>query len=192
MYDLINEALATIRHFRPLWAERYTLDSPWSEAQVTAFESLHRCRLPEEYRNFLLLCGVAGPGPDYGIFAPNQHFPGSGFDGCLGDDPDLGGSFPYTDAWNDLPEDETTLPEDYFSSRHCPGSFIISDRGCALWGRLIITGPSAGQIWHDDRADGWGLRPHIAADGTRYTFLRWYREWLDAELFRYGHAGNPK
>lgn len=192
MYDRINESLATIRHFRPLWVRRYTLDSVWTEARVATFESRYQCRLPEDYRGFLLHCGVAGPGPDDGIFAPDQHFSGSGYKDCLCDDPDLGMSFPFPEEWNNLPEGALTLPDDYFSARHCPGSIVISDRGCGLWGRLIVTGSCAGQVWHDGRADGWGFRPHVASDGRRYTFLRWYCEWLDAEVYRYGHKGSPR
>ena len=192
MYDQINASLATLRHFRPAWSERYSLDAAWSEDKVAAFESLHHCRLPDEYREFLLRVGVAGAGPDYGLFAPDQHFTGSGYEECWCDDPDLSQPFPHRDAWN-VPHDSLDdLDVSYYTSQHCPGSLMISDRGCALLSRIIITGPLAGQIWHDDRGDGAGLHPCLSEDGQRMSFLRWYLDWLDAEVYRYGHAGNPR
>jgi hypothetical protein len=192
MYDRINESLATIRRFRPAWADRYSLEAPWAESQVAAFESRHRCRLPDEYRGFILHVGAAGAGPDYGLFAPDQHFSGSGYEDCLCDDPDLGIPFPHSGAWNECPPREMESDDDYFSSRHSSGSLIIGDRGCALWTRLIVTGPCAGQIWHEDRAEGLGLRPLLTSIGSRLTFLSWYIDWLDTEVYQYGHAGNPR
>lgn len=199
MFDHINHSLATIRHFRPAWKDRYSLDPLWEEQRVTDFENQHLCRLPEDYRNFLLLCGSGGPGPNDVLFAPDQHFTGSGHEECLGDDPDLSLAFPHTEAWNDSPpnasdgaEAEEDWQADYFSSRHSSGSLIISDQGCGLWIRLIITGPLAGEIWLDDRADGDGLRPLFDADGNRVHFLKWHTDWLEAEVHRYGHAGTPR
>lgn len=192
MYDKINDQLAKIRRHRPLWTERYTLDPAWAHEKVEAFESLHQCKLPEEYREFLIQCGVAGPGPDFGLYGPDQHFTGSGYEECFEDNPDLSIPFPYSDVWNDVPDDESKLSEQYFGAKYCPGSILISDRGCAMWDRLIITGPCAGEIWHDDRVDQKGLRPHVDTDGNRYTFLKWYCEWLDLEFYQFGHEGRPR
>ncbi len=192
MYEHIKASLASLLHFRPAWSDRYSLDEPWHETKISAFEVLHGCRLPHDYRNFLLHVGGAGAGPDYGLFPPDQHFTGSGYEECWCDDPDLSQPFPHHDAWN-LPHDSLEeLDASYYMTQHCPGSLLIGDRGCALTTRIVITGPLAGHIWHDDRADGDGLRPCIATDGQRLTFLRWYHDWLDAEVYRYGHAGNPR
>ena len=192
LYEHINESLAAIRRHRPVWRERYSLDPPWTIERLAEFERKHRCNLPEEYRGFLLHVGIAGTGPDYGLFAPHQHFSGSGFEGCLDDDPDLSIPFPHEKSWNDLPEGLIDWDNDYFSSRHSNGSLIISDRGCALWTRLIVTGPLAGQIWYEDRADGLGLRPALAPDGSTYRFLQWYIDWLDLEFYQYGHEGQAR
>ncbi len=187
----INETLAAIRSFRPGWRERYLMEPCMPEQELLAFELAHSCVLPTDYREFLRLVGSAGPGPDCGIFSPLQHFPGSGFEDCLEDAVDLSLSFPHSEAWNGLTglEEGDEDWKDSFHPRHVPGSLIIGDRGCGSWTRIIITGPLAGEIWYDERADSGGLLPALSADGERLTFLPWYLNWLEAVAWRYAHAG---
>jgi hypothetical protein len=42
----------------------------------------------------------------------------------------------------------------------------------------VVTGPQAGHVWHDQRADrlGW------ATSNTR--FAEWYLDWLEDEIAR--------
>jgi hypothetical protein len=186
----INDSLACIRHYRPAWRDEYMMEPPLSEAQIVSFENQHRCRLPQEYREFLMHVGDGGAGPENGLFRLGEHLPGSGHEGCMEDAVALSTPFPQSGSWNELPPaDSSSFDEIYFSPRHADGSLLISDRGCALWTRLIITGPSAGQIWYDSRADHAGLYPLTRADGTRLTFLVWYLGWITPRLKRYGHDG---
>ena len=61
-----------------------------------------------------------------------------------------------------------------------------SHHNCALRDWLVITGPEAGQVWHDERVDQGGLWPYESADGRRVMFTEWYLDWLDEALGRFG------
>jgi hypothetical protein len=41
---------------------------------------------------------------------------------------------------------------------------------------LIVAGPSAGQIWHDEPGIGWW--PWLDAKDKPMSFLGWYLSWL--------------
>jgi hypothetical protein len=188
----INEGLARIREFRPLWKDEYSANPVLTPEEIVAFEEKHSCRLPEAYREFLLHVGNGGAGPVWGLSRLGQHF--SDYDNIhdeeesFEDDADLSKPFPHKQAWNDedCPDDDA-----YFGDKHVAGSMIIADRGCNLSTRLIITGPCAGEIWDDDRPDREGIQPQIAPDGSRYQFLPWYMDWLARRVHQYGHKGNP-
>ena len=178
---------------------RFTLNPPVSEATVREFETKHAIQLPQDYRRFLLEVGNGGAGPYYGLFKLGEADSGFGHsswtegDGFVGD---LSEPFPHTEAWNDLngkPDDEseneeiyeeqlTSFEERYFASANINGAIPICHLGCALRQWLIVTGPEAGNVWGDDRADWEGLSPLIGKTGDRVTFYQWYRNWLDEAL----------
>ena len=73
----------------------------------------------------------------------------------------------------------------------------ICDYGCALYGKLILTGPYRGRVWNlsGDAAyygpfgGAEGLHDEFAPcedeptdDPRDYTFLEWYESWLDGQL----------
>jgi hypothetical protein len=192
VFEEINESLARIRQFRPLWKDDYSLGPVLSLEEVENFERAHFCRLPQDYREFLMRVGNGGAGPEWGLSALGQHFPDSGHEECLEDDPDLSRPFPHREAWNAIPDSRESEEELYFRPTHAVGSMTINDRGCALSTRIVVTGPLAGEIWCDDRADGGGIHPHLAPDGSHYQFLPWYRDWLSRRMHQYGHKGNPR
>jgi len=180
---------------------QFRITQPLSEATVREFEKKHAIQLPQDYRCFLLEVGNGGAGPYYGLFRLGETDSGWGHsswaegDGFVGD---LSKPFPHTEAWNDLtgkPHDEneneeiyeqqvTAFEERYFTSANVNGAIPICHIGCALRQWLIVTGPEAGNVWCDDRADWKGLFPLIGKTGGRVTFYRWYRDWLD-EALRY-------
>jgi len=177
---------------------QFQLHPPLSEADVCAFEAAYRIRLPEEYRMFLLHVGSGGAGPGYGLFTFHQMDDdddmtrweeGDGFVGVLAR------PFPYTDAWNNLtdqPDDEAMENEeeyeaqlDAFEARYyasLDGAIPLCHLGCALRQWLVVSGPEAGHIWADDRADYAGLSPLTTDGADRVSFYDWYRGWLDAAL----------
>lgn len=48
-------------------AHQFAMHAPITEHDLTAFESKHGVRLPEDYRAFLLAVGNGGAGPYYGL-----------------------------------------------------------------------------------------------------------------------------
>ncbi len=66
-----------------------------------------------------------------------------------------------------------------FSPDRTVGAIVISHLGCAARQWLIITGPEAGRIWSDNRADDEDLAPLLDQHGAPMTFGRWYLNWLD-------------
>jgi hypothetical protein len=62
------------------------------------------------------------------------------------------------------------------------GAIPIAELGCALSEWLVVTGPEAGHVWCDFRADYRGIRPLALGTLERVTFLQWYGHWLDGAL----------
>lgn len=192
----------------------YELLAPLSEEEVAAFEEDLGVTLPGDYRAFVTQLGSAGAGPFYGLFPLGEMDDGESWEETefVGD---LARPFPYTQAWNwpaerlealDDAEDEEEESE-YFAP--IDGAFPIVQEGCALRDLLVVTGPEAGNVWHDARADHGGLVPWgegapaanvggrvwtptcfgpfaagedlpPAAPRPRMTFLDWYERWLSA------------
>jgi hypothetical protein len=179
---------------------RFRINPPLTEQEVAVFEARHRITFPADYRGFLIHVGNGGAGPAYGLFPlgttgdtsvdPDPWEEGDRFIGVLSE------PFPHTRPWNDLTgkpafnedredeqewEDEynrrlSAWEETYFNPANINGAIPICHLGCALRQWLVITGPEAGSVWDDLRADYNGLRP------TGFTFFQWYRSWLDGLL----------
>jgi hypothetical protein len=204
-YDFMRKAVAALakrdREFMHFGASRhrYRFNPPLAEREVIAFERRYGIRLPEDYRSFLIDVGNGGAGPHYGVFRLGE------LDGLDDDEPWCEGEFvgllrepwPHRGPWN-LLEGELHVPvglrpdelEAAFNARDLKywnealvaGAIPICHHGCALRDWLVVTGPEAGQVWHDSRADGRGLRPCEGADGRRQTFMDWYLDWLNGAL----------
>jgi hypothetical protein len=177
---------------------QFRLNSPLSEKEVCAFEKHHGIQLPDDYRTFLLRVGNGGAGPDYGLFKLGEMDDGPDFDSFIGD---LSQPFLHTEAWNDLTGEPDELPDDadeeieaeyerqleafdevYWNPHIMDGAIPICHQGCALRLWLVVSGPEKGNIWEDNRADTAGIKPLQTDTKTRFTFLEWYRAWLDEAL----------
>lgn len=175
-------------------AHSFRLNPSSSEAEVLAFETTHGILLPADYREFLIKIGNGGAGPFYGIFPlgfADHVFDVAQWhenDGLVGD---LSDAFPFTTEWNDLtgmPDDDLAASERYeqmevFEERYWSldlinGSIPICHIGCAIRIYLVITGPEAGYLWEDRRAEYKGIKPLMLRDGSKATFATWYKEWL--------------
>jgi len=181
-------------------SHHFRLNLPLTEARVTAFETMHGISLPQDYRLFLLLVGNGGAGPYYGLFRLGEM--DDGFDFAPWEEGVIVGKlaapFPHRAAWNDLtgePDDRLAEEDEeaherllnafedrYWDSASVNGAIPICHVGCALRQWLVVTGPEAGNVWFDRRADRGGLFPLVGSHGERVTFLRWYRDWLDEAL----------
>lgn len=186
-------------------AHEFILNPPLPEEEVRDFEARHRIRLPAEYLGFLIHVGNGGAGPYYGLFKLGEidggweNVPWKENDGLVGT---LAEPFPHTEAWNDLTGAPEYNPPDgddpeweneyerqldafeavYFAPYQVDGAIPICHLGCALRQWLVVTGPEAGNVWCDYRADRRGLFPLRLGGRERVTFLQWYRSWLDDAL----------
>jgi hypothetical protein len=170
-----------------------------TEESLCRFERQHRVQLPGDYRAYLAQLGNGGAGPFYGIF-PLGLFDGAGDHEAAWEEGDgivgiLAEPFPHQEAWN-LPSERLhppatfasdaeqsawfdALDAKYWSPALVNGAFPICHHGCALRTYLVVTGPEAGRVWFDRRAEYEGLQPHLDGDGSHMTFAAWYGRWLD-------------
>jgi hypothetical protein len=175
---------------------RYELAPVWSAEDVEKFEDVWKVTLPGDYRAFLMQAGSSGAGPYYGLVRPED-----GIYADLDHKDELNqvsGSFPYTEAWNDVVvwgesppsrEEMQALEEAYFSTEHSAGMLSISNFGCGVSINLVVNGQSYGEIWVDDRSSDYGIHPdHYFGNTERLTFLDWYETWLDRSLEKMGGA----
>jgi len=66
-----------------------------------------------------------------------------------------GGAFPLSAEWRGNPGERF---DEAAERARVAGSLVIAEAGCGEFVRLVVTGPSAGQIWFDDMT--WDhLRP---------------------------------
>ena len=177
----------------------YELNAPLTEADVAAFEQRYAVRLPADYRNFLIYAGNGGAGPHYGVFRLGETENGDGTSlpwraGKYG--AALRQPWPHRAPWNlrEEWEDTLSLPDEtrhaartewdarYSDPAMVTGAFPICNLGCGLRDWLMVTGPEAGHVWRDARAEVGGLIPYEREDGHRWTFMDWYLHWLNGAL----------
>jgi hypothetical protein len=92
----------------------------------------------------------------------------------------VGRPFPFKKNWNLSKKELAKLdhPNADWSSyiAATDGAIPVCDAGCGSHWWLVVSGPQAGRVWHDRRADrlGW--------TSANVTFSEWYLEWLDAAI----------
>jgi HEAT repeats/SMI1 / KNR4 family (SUKH-1) len=173
---------------------RFFLAEPIGEEAILLFENQHGVRLPEDYRQFLMLAGGSGGGPYYGILP--------------------------LDKWDDANGGRNTLPADYLA-RPCPlvpgtkakltaransesgvdprdellqGSIALAHQGCSYYSILIVSGEARGRVAYISLDD-----PEYVYFPENLNFLSWYERWLDELLagyntmwFGYGALGTEE
>jgi hypothetical protein len=136
---------------------RYRVGPALSEGELTAFESAHRVKLPDDYRHFLATVGNGGAGPFYGL-EPLSSF-----------GRDLAEPFPLTQATDALTEKEQAqLPD----RDNYGGVLEFCHQGCGIYSYLVVNGSTYGTIWDG----GEEFYP------TGLSFSAWYRSWLERAL----------
>lgn len=189
-------------------AHWYDLNPPLSEEEVAQVEAEHQCRFPDEYRRFITEIGNGGAGPAYGVFplGMQDEFHGlASWDATFQLIGDLSKPFPWERAWNlpgdfwaqhpnptaDTPIDEEDrmnevwdrkLETQYYATSIMDGAIPICHEGCALRNWLVVTGPLAGTVWRDLRADYKGIEPFMNENGTRMGFTDWYLHWVEQNI----------
>ncbi|WP_395317347.1 SMI1/KNR4 family protein [Variovorax sp. UC74_104] len=191
-------------------AHWYDLNPPLSEEEVAQMEAKYRCRFPNEYRRFITAIGNGGAGPAYGVFplGMQDEFHGlTSWDAKFSLIGDLSKPFPWEHAWNlstdfwaqqpnptaDTRTDEEDrmnevwdrkLETQYYATSIMDGAIPVCHEGCALRNWLVVTGPLAGTVWRDLRADYKGIEPFMNENGTRMGFNDWYLQWVEQNIQR--------
>jgi SMI1 / KNR4 family (SUKH-1) len=158
---------------------RYRLGPTLTETAVRRFEAMHEISFPPSYRTFLLEVGDGGAGPYYGLFRhdgseenwkprrlPCQYEPGS-----------LARPFPHISGFS-IPDPvppcavHPSAAADGEDPCWWNGSITVSEIGCGAFCRLVVTGPTTGQVWFEDFDSEDLLSPGP-------DFYEWYMSWLE-------------
>lgn len=164
---------------RKLATTRVKHGPPLPEKALRAWEKTHRVRLPEEYRQFLLVVGDGGDGlwplrrEDFAAKDTGEAERARGAEVRRR----LRHPFPLLEAWEGPPSDLSWADDERVEETYRPlerGALELRDDGCAHLWWLIISGPAAGQVWRVSWPEALGP---AAPD-----FLTWYEAWLDERL----------
>lgn len=161
----------------------YELNPSIGLNELEAVETRFGCRLPDDYRHFLLTIGNGGAGPGYGLFSLEKALEYGG---------DLSKPFRRPDA----PYDPEANDRD--------GLLMLSTSGCAYDDFLVTGGKERGYVWSwiERSNNAYGLVPTIkkvrpygsgsdaawiqqfydAPDSEKETFSQWYDNWLNAPI----------
>jgi hypothetical protein len=154
---------------------KFKLGVPLPEAVVTEFEDRHEVALPPAYRLFVTGLGDGGAGPGYHLSSLSiSSRPGCRPGHLARPSPYLPGPR-YLGDWEQRHEDPPG-PDQMFLR----GTLLISDHGCSLVTRLVVTGPARGRLLNLDYEGPVG--PYVVEDAD---FLAWYERWLDEALAGY-------
>lgn len=171
---------------------QYKLNAPVDPVTLARAEELIGGRLPEDYREFLLL-GNGGAGPYYGVLPLEESL--ARIEEMYGDLTSLGQDSPLSETvdfgklcnsppdWRDHlaraaadPAYAACYDEQqivYLSEPWCNGKLPIVDYGCGDYFFLIVRGPMRGTVWYDSLASTSGLFDMHTA------FMPFYKRWLD-------------
>lgn len=187
----------------------FALNPPLPKADVAAFEREHGVQLPADYRRFLTVVGNGGAGPHQGLFPLGQHMvmrrlePRRAGGGSVGIPSQ---PFRHSRRWNRVAgkPDADAIPASecdaameawqaaYFDCRLMDGAVPLADLGCGLSEWLVGTGPEAGSVWGDYRADERGIVLLGIGELPCVGLAAWYLSWLDEALAALdGHPGRP-
>ncbi|MFF9060227.1 SMI1/KNR4 family protein [Streptomyces sp. NPDC014882] len=154
---------------------RYALAPRLPEAEIRKFEECHGVGLPGEYRSFVAEVGDGPAGPCHGLMPlilPRPQPGEAGEEWAVDDEWEedrqpgrLAGAFPLTG-----PRPVRIGPAADALTR---GTLMLAEQGCGIGVRLVLNGPSAGQVWQID--PDWGGFVPVSPD-----FRTWYTDWLES------------
>lgn len=177
------------RDARPFGAETSGIEPlhpPLTEDEVAAIEARLGVALPEEYRGFITRVGDGGAGPAYGLFRLSTALREAKADRY----PELLATpFPHVETWNpdkdpaviafwdSADRGEVSEGDQHLqSAREGAGTLPLCDEGCGYLHLLVVTGPTRGTMWVDNRGVDAGFSP------MGVTFIEWYERWIDDVL----------
>jgi hypothetical protein len=153
--------------------------------ELANFEQRFGVTLPEEYREFIKKVSNGGTGPLCGLLTLEESIEVTRRVGVGLEDDIFSTEFPHVSSynpaenpyWDDLSDqlDRNEISsEDFFSEYRyvSAGTLPIFSGGCGTYARLVITGPSRGQIWGDDEHNENGYVP------VERDFITWIEKFL--------------
>ncbi len=199
---LLNKAKAVDKYCYQFGAKshQYQWNPPASVEEVEEFEQKIGVRLPEEYRDFLLLAGNGGAGPYYGLFSLQKILYWLEDDIDFKKEPVLypGIEIPqeyYEDEDEDKykykyeDEDEELDDEEYDCAHmiddeeqendsetegedYLQGCIPIGSQGDSYFMYLLLSGPNEGRVVYVESELTYVFFPR------EQGFLAWYKRWL--------------
>ncbi|MGW0855771.1 SMI1/KNR4 family protein [Streptomyces sp. NPDC002690] len=164
---------------------RYALAPRLTETEIRAFEEFHGIALPVEYRSFVAEVGDGPAGPAHGLMP----LVSLGAEAAEEDEA--------AEADEAAEEDDRAVDDEWAEDRRpgrlsepfpltgplpgrigapgleelTPGTLMLAEEGCAMFLRLVLNGPYAGEVWCVD-PDWGGFTP------VSPGFRAWYGGWL--------------
>ncbi|MFD6426348.1 SMI1/KNR4 family protein [Streptomyces sp. NPDC060198] len=152
---------------------RYAIEPRLTETEIRAFEEFHGIALPAEYRSFVAEVGDGPAGPAHGLMPLVS----------LGAEAAVDDERAVDDEWAE-DRRQGRLSEPFPLTGPLPGrigapgleeltsgTLMLAEEGCAMFLRLILNGPYAGEVWRID-PDWGGFTP------VSPGFRAWYGSWL--------------
>ena len=188
----LQQAISTFGHSGngPFGADlhRFHVKSPLEISEIERFESQFEVTLPIDYRIFLCQVGDGGAGPAYGIFSLNTAVP---YQRRSTPQDILKTPFPHRDSFNPFKDDDPYYDEidrklesgeiteseaDWLMEYETSGTIALCHEGCGHLHRLVVSGPSRGEMWMDSTCSDQGYF------SLQASFLDWYERWVDQIL----------
>lgn len=162
--------------------------APLSIPDLEKFEDRYEVKLPDSYRAFITQVANGGVGPAYGMFSLDRALECRLSESPIKVVPDdiLKVPFKHISAYNldrddeviaifeqadtgEITEEELDNYELYLTA----GTLTLCHEGCGYLHRLVVSGPTRGQMWLDGTVSEQGYYP------LGVSFLEWYEKWLD-------------
>lgn len=184
--DLLEKAKSVDKYCRQFGAKshQYQWNPPASVEEVEDFEQKIGVRLPEEYRNFLLLAGNGGAGPYYGLFSLQKTLYWLEDDMDPKKEPVLypGIEIPQEDEFEDEDDEEEWAPMSEEDEQEndpetegeswLQGCIPIGSQGDSYFMYLLLSGPNEGRVVYVESELTYVFFPR------EQGFLAWYQRWL--------------
>jgi len=157
-------------------SHKYKLNPVINPKELDEFESLHKVRLPEDFRLFLMELGNGGAGPYYGIYPLKKQYAPSktGLD-CVYH-PEM-----TDEEWNELYELDDLEIDGQLSEwdeKTCRGNLSLGTQGCTYDMSLVVAGENKGRVYYEIEDE----KPFFVFESN---FLDWYERWLDEIIAGY-------
>lgn len=159
------------------------LNSPISQNNLEALEQKYQVVFPEDYRLFLLNVANGGAGPGYGLEDIES---GISYQRVFYPQDILSRAFKHQEEYNyyndpELDELEKLLDDGHISEADfdlqleylTAGTLVLCHEGCGHLYRLVVTGPTRGQVWIDSDVSDQGY------SNLKISFYQWYDRWLE-------------